>query len=145
MNSLLTWLRTPKGRADWHWLLNPGRFKRPRAVVSSALTSASSYLCIQVNEFNKREYVKLYVNYRWCRGIEQQFLALQKGFNELIPQQMLKPFDERELELVIGKFSQDISGPVLSGEVTSSFFMASSSTQVALARSTLSTGAHIPV
>jgi E3 ubiquitin ligase SMURF1/2 len=35
-------------------------------------------------------------------GIEQQFLALQKGFNELIPQTLLKAFDERELELVIG-------------------------------------------
>lgn len=57
---------------------------------------------IEVTESNKKEYVKLYVNYRWCRGIEQQFLALQKGFNELIPQQLLKPFDERELELVIG-------------------------------------------
>ena len=34
------------------------------------------------------------------QGIEQQFLALQKGFNELIPQTLLKPFDERELELV---------------------------------------------
>ena len=28
--------------------------------------------------------MKLYVNYRWCRGIEQQFLSLQKGFNEII-------------------------------------------------------------
>ena len=36
------------------------------------------------------------------RGIEQQFLALQKGFTELIPCQLLRPFDERELELVIG-------------------------------------------
>ena len=35
-------------------------------------------------------------------GIEPQFLALQKGFNELIPQSLLKSFDERELELVIG-------------------------------------------
>lgn len=56
------------------------------------------------------------------RGIEQQFLALQKGetnlniviliffinftlqiqgFCELIPNQLLRPFDERELELVI--------------------------------------------
>ena len=58
---------------------------------------------IQVTEDNKKDYVKLYVNYRWCRGIEQQFLSLQKGFNELIPQHMLKPFDERELELIIGK------------------------------------------
>lgn len=36
---------------------------------------------IAVTEDNKREYVKLYVNYRFMRGIEQQFLALQKGFS----------------------------------------------------------------
>lgn len=34
---------------------------------------------ILVTEENKKEYVKLYVNYRFMRGIEQQFLALQKG------------------------------------------------------------------
>lgn len=56
---------------------------------------------VAVTEDNKREYVKLYVNYRFMRGIEQQFLALQKGFCELIPNQLLRPFDERELELVI--------------------------------------------
>jgi len=39
------------------------------------------------------------------RGIEQQFLALQKGFCELIPGLLLRPFDERELELVIGGIS----------------------------------------
>ena len=33
------------------------------------------------------------------RGIEAQFLALQKGFNEIIPQHLLRPFDERELEV----------------------------------------------
>lgn len=33
------------------------------------------------------------------RGIEAQFLALQKGFNEIIPQHMLRPFDEKELEV----------------------------------------------
>ncbi|XP_055917244.1 E3 ubiquitin-protein ligase SMURF2 [Eupeodes corollae] len=60
---------------------------------------------IAVTEENKREYVKLYVNYRFMRGIEQQFLALQKGFCELIPNQLLRPFDERELELVIGGIS----------------------------------------
>lgn len=60
---------------------------------------------IAVTEENKREYVKLYVNYRFMRGIEQQFLALQKGFSELIPNNLLRPFDERELELVIGGIS----------------------------------------
>ncbi|KAG8185293.1 hypothetical protein JTE90_023901 [Oedothorax gibbosus] len=57
---------------------------------------------IPVTDENKREYVRLYVNYRFMRGIEQQFLALMKGFNELIPQHLLKAFDEKELELVIG-------------------------------------------
>ncbi|KAK7112097.1 E3 ubiquitin-protein ligase SMURF2-like [Littorina saxatilis] len=57
---------------------------------------------IKVTEENKREYVKLYVQWRFMRGIEAQFLALQKGFNEIIPQQLLRSFDEKELELMIG-------------------------------------------
>lgn len=42
---------------------------------------------------------RLYVNWRFMRGIEAQFLALQKGFNELVPQHLLKPFDHKELEV----------------------------------------------
>ncbi|KAH9514418.1 E3 ubiquitin-protein ligase smurf1 [Bulinus truncatus] len=57
---------------------------------------------IKVTEDNKKEYVKLYVQWRFMRGIEAQFLSLQKGFNEIIPQHLLRPFDERELELMIG-------------------------------------------
>lgn len=57
---------------------------------------------IAVTDENKKEYVRLYVNYRFMRGIEQQFLALQKGFHELIPPQILRSFDEKELELIIG-------------------------------------------
>ncbi|XP_014270520.1 E3 ubiquitin-protein ligase SMURF2 [Halyomorpha halys] len=57
---------------------------------------------LPLTEENKKEYVKLYVNYRFMRGIEQQFLALQKGFTELIPTHLLRPFDENELELIIG-------------------------------------------
>ncbi|KAI2666528.1 E3 ubiquitin-protein ligase SMURF2 [Labeo rohita] len=37
----------------------------------------------------------------WILGIEAQFLALQKGFNEVIPQHLLKAFDEKELELIV--------------------------------------------
>ncbi|XP_018424772.1 PREDICTED: E3 ubiquitin-protein ligase SMURF2 [Nanorana parkeri] len=54
-----------------------------------------------VTEDTKKEYVRLYVNWRFLRGIEAQFLALQKGFNEVIPQHLLKAFDEKELELII--------------------------------------------
>ncbi|CAL4079289.1 unnamed protein product [Meganyctiphanes norvegica] len=57
---------------------------------------------LTVTEENKKEYVRLYVNYRFMQGIEQQFAALQKGFTEVVPQHLLKPFDERELELLIG-------------------------------------------
>ncbi|VVC44435.1 Hypothetical protein CINCED_3A002588 [Cinara cedri] len=56
---------------------------------------------IQLTEDNKKEYVKLYVTYRFMRGIEQQFLALQKGLTEVVPGTLLKPFDEREIELII--------------------------------------------
>ena len=34
-------------------------------------------------------------------GIDKQFLALQKGFHELLPPHLLKLFDERELELIV--------------------------------------------
>ncbi|KAH9419620.1 E3 ubiquitin-protein ligase smurf2 [Dermatophagoides pteronyssinus] len=57
---------------------------------------------IIVTEKNKKEYVQLYVNFRFTHGIEQQFRALQKGFCELVPQHLLGNFDEKELELVIG-------------------------------------------
>ena len=43
----------------------------------------------------------LYVQWRFKAGIEKQFLALKKGFSEIIPAQLLKAFDEKELELVI--------------------------------------------
>jgi len=33
---------------------------------------------IKVTEANKKEYVKLYVNWRFLRGIEAQFLSLSK-------------------------------------------------------------------
>jgi len=56
---------------------------------------------IAVTDDNKKEYVKLYVNYRFKMGIEQQFQQLQKGFLEIIPQDLLTPFDEKELELII--------------------------------------------
>ncbi|KAG5853750.1 hypothetical protein ANANG_G00029600 [Anguilla anguilla] len=56
---------------------------------------------VPVTEDTKKEYVRLYVNWRFLHGIEAQFLALQKGFNEVIPQHLLKSFDEKELELIV--------------------------------------------
>ncbi len=44
---------------------------------------------------------RLYVQWRFSMGIEKQFIALQKGFHELIPPHLLKMFDEKELELIV--------------------------------------------
>ena len=43
----------------------------------------------------------LYVQWRFKAGIENQFIALKRGFSEIIPPHLLKTFDEKELELVI--------------------------------------------
>jgi E3 ubiquitin ligase SMURF1/2 len=56
---------------------------------------------VVVTETNKREYVRLYVTFRFMQGIEQQFMSLQKGFAEVVPLQLLRRFDEKELELLI--------------------------------------------
>lgn len=36
-----------------------------------------------------------------CRGIEQQTKTFLEGFNEVVPLEWLKYFDERELELML--------------------------------------------
>ncbi len=56
---------------------------------------------IPVTNENKSEYVPLYVQWRFKVGIDKQFMALQKGFHEIIPPHLLKSFDERELELIV--------------------------------------------
>ena len=44
-------------------------------------------------------FFRLYVKYRLTHGVETQFKAFMKGFNELVPQHLIKMFDERELEV----------------------------------------------
>ncbi|XP_011404591.1 PREDICTED: E3 ubiquitin-protein ligase SMURF1-like [Amphimedon queenslandica] len=56
---------------------------------------------IQVTNENKDEYVNLYVQWRFKAGIEKQFIALQRGFNEMVSGHLLKSFDEKELELIV--------------------------------------------
>ena len=57
---------------------------------------------IAVTEGNKKEYVDLMVEYYLSKRVEDQFDALVNGLNELIPQELITAFDERELELLIG-------------------------------------------
>lgn len=37
----------------------------------------------------------------FCRGIEEQTKTFLEGFNEVVPLEWLKYFDERELELML--------------------------------------------
>ncbi|CED82804.1 ubiquitin-protein ligase [Phaffia rhodozyma] len=57
---------------------------------------------IDVTEANKKEYVDAITEYRISKRVEEQFNAFMSGFNELIPQELINVFDERELELLIG-------------------------------------------
>ncbi|KAJ9106012.1 hypothetical protein QFC19_003348 [Naganishia cerealis] len=53
---------------------------------------------VPVTEENKKEYVDLVTTYRIERRVAEQFEAFMSGFNELIPQELINVFDERELD-----------------------------------------------
>jgi E3 ubiquitin-protein ligase NEDD4 len=57
---------------------------------------------IPVTNENKHKYVELVTEWKIQKRVEQQFNAFISGFNELIPQDLVNVFDERELELLIG-------------------------------------------
>lgn len=61
---------------------------------------------IEVTEENKHEYVELICEWKIYRRIDEQFKAFIDGFNELIPQELVNVFDERELELLIGGLAE---------------------------------------
>lgn len=61
---------------------------------------------IEVTNENKKEYVELMVRWRIEKRIAAQFGAFKEGFQELIPQDLINVFDERELELLIGGIAE---------------------------------------
>ncbi|KAF8930918.1 hypothetical protein BGZ58_007936 [Dissophora ornata] len=61
---------------------------------------------IAVTEENKKEYVDLMTEWRITRRVEEQFKAFAEGFHQLIPQELVTVFDERELELLMGGISE---------------------------------------
>eukprot|EP00049_Salpingoeca_infusionum_P025616 m.20709 g.20709 ORF g.20709 m.20709 type:complete len:835 (-) comp8195_c0_seq1:206-2710(-) len=64
---------------------------------------------IEVTEANKQEYIELVSQRRMTRGIEEQFQALMQGLHDILPQEAIMPFDERELELLfIGMGELDV-------------------------------------
>jgi E3 ubiquitin-protein ligase NEDD4 len=61
---------------------------------------------VDVTEDNKKEYVEAVVEYRISKRVKEQFDSFMSGFSELIPQDLITVFDERELELLIGGMSE---------------------------------------
>ncbi|PBK77941.1 HECT-domain-containing protein [Armillaria solidipes] len=61
---------------------------------------------VPVTQDNKKEYVEHVVEYRISKRVKEQFEAFMSGFSELIPQDLITVFDERELELLIGGMSE---------------------------------------
>lgn len=56
---------------------------------------------ISVTEENKHEYVRLVVEYRLQKSVEEQVDNFLQGFHEVIPKELIAIFDEQELELLI--------------------------------------------
>ncbi|UJR33213.1 hypothetical protein I4U23_020668 [Adineta vaga] len=56
---------------------------------------------ILVTQENKQEYIDLVINYRFVQRITTQMNALKQGFQDILPLEMIKIFDEKEVELLI--------------------------------------------
>lgn len=56
---------------------------------------------IQVTEQNKNEYIELVIKYRFVQRMSTQMNALKQGFQEVLPLDSIKMFDEKEVELLI--------------------------------------------
>ncbi|XP_048887444.1 E3 ubiquitin-protein ligase NEDD4a isoform X2 [Brienomyrus brachyistius] len=56
---------------------------------------------IVVNDNNKKEYIHLVIQWRFVNRIIKQMTAFKEGFYELIPLDLIKIFDENELELLM--------------------------------------------
>ncbi|NWU92760.1 NEDD4 ligase, partial [Upupa epops] len=56
---------------------------------------------IIVTNKNKRDYIHLVIQWRFVSRVQKQMAAFKEGFFELIPQDLIKIFDENELELLM--------------------------------------------
>ncbi|XP_038072350.1 E3 ubiquitin-protein ligase NEDD4-like isoform X2 [Patiria miniata] len=56
---------------------------------------------IPVTNLNKREYTQLVIQWRFVNRVRKQMSAFMEGFLDLVPLDLLKIFDENELELLL--------------------------------------------
>ena len=50
---------------------------------------------------NKEEYIQAVIDWRFVARVKDQMEAFKGGFNELVPLNTIKIFDEGELELLV--------------------------------------------
>ncbi|CAB3244315.1 unnamed protein product [Arctia plantaginis] len=56
---------------------------------------------VPVDNENKDEYIKLVIQWRFVKRVEEQMFAFLDGLSALVPLSLLKIFDEHELELLL--------------------------------------------
>jgi hypothetical protein len=82
--------------------------------VSTGTDSANSYMFIRLCFVLGWVLAdSLLIEYRISKRVAKQFQAFMSGFNELIPQELINVFDERELEVRPHLFFSALSSPFL--------------------------------
>ncbi|XP_054858178.1 E3 ubiquitin-protein ligase NEDD4 isoform X2 [Eublepharis macularius] len=96
-HSSLKWiLENDPAELDLRFTVDEERFGQ---TYQHELKSGGSELVV-TNE-NKHEYIYLVIQWRFVNRIKRQMAAFKEGFFELIPQDLIKIFDENELELLM--------------------------------------------
>ncbi|XP_077174342.1 E3 ubiquitin-protein ligase NEDD4 isoform X2 [Paroedura picta] len=96
-HSSLKWiLEHDPSELDLRFAIDEERFGQTH---QHELKSGGSDLVV-TNE-NKHEYIHLVIQWRFVNRIKRQMAAFKEGFFELIPQDLIRIFDENELELLM--------------------------------------------
>lgn len=61
---------------------------------------------ISSHDTDRHVRLSLVTTYRIEKRVAEQFEAFMSGFNELIPQELINVFDERELEVSIRRYGR---------------------------------------
>jgi hypothetical protein len=70
------------------------------SLATKIISLATKIISLATKEYFKKP-PRLMTHWRMTRGIEEQTRSFLEGFNEVVPLEWLKYFDERELELLL--------------------------------------------
>ncbi|RZC63781.1 hypothetical protein C5167_025526 [Papaver somniferum] len=80
--------------------VDPGIYDGLNYILETTDLIPNGHTIFVTNE-NKRQYVDLYADHKFTTPITAQIGCFLKGFNELIPRELISIFDEKDLELLI--------------------------------------------